>query len=79
MRVRSAFLNSILKRRGLGFGHDPWGHRKAFSVEIVCLNLDVFKVVIIGFFFWLNRLFFLAREHVIAANHFRAVKQLQGC
>lgn len=50
MGERSAFQNSILKRRGLGFGHDPWGHWKALSVEIVGLNLDVFKVVIIGFF-----------------------------
>jgi hypothetical protein len=62
MGERSAFQNSILKRHRLGFGHDPWGHWKAFSVEIVGLNLDVFKVVNIGFFSWMNRLFLSSRE-----------------
>ena len=61
MGERSAFQNSILKRRGLGFGHDPWGHWKALSVEIVGLNLDVFKVVIIGFFLDEQTFFFGSR------------------
>lgn len=28
VRVRSAFQNSILKQRGFGLCHDPWGHWK---------------------------------------------------
>ena len=79
IRVRPVFQSWILKRRRLGFCHDTWGRWKAFSVEIVCLNLDVFRVVITGFFLDGQTFFFSAREHIIAANHFRTVKESQYC